>query len=107
MEIFGLWKVVLPVKTLYIALAIALLTASPAAATKIKDEADCTAKIDSVRELDDSIDVDPKFEIIVKELIGVLENLCDAKSFEDADDVAGAILGILKAGEPKDGPQKT
>ena len=71
------------------------LTVVPVRAAEITDEAKCRSEIEIVKQMDSESDVGPKFEPIIKDMIGVLEHLCETKAFNEAEDVAAAIRGML------------
>lgn len=71
------------------------LTAGPAYSAEITDQNKCRSEVDIVKKMDDDNDVGPKFEPIVKNLIDVLEHLCETKAFDKAEEVASSIRGML------------
>lgn len=82
-------------KYLFAGLLVSALGAGPAFAAEISDQTKCKSEVEIVKQLDTDSDVGPKFEPIVKDLIEVLEHLCEGKSFNDAEQVASAIRGML------------
>lgn len=85
---------------------ISLLTV-PASSAPISDDAACQSKLTTVKELNDENDLGAKIQPVVDDLIGVLERLCESKAYEEAEDVAGAIRGLLATEEPAEGPKKS
>lgn len=75
--------------------ALAVVLPLPAHAIEITDEASCQSELKAIKGLDDHSDAGPKFEPIIKDLIEVLEHLCEQKDFGHADDVADALRVIL------------
>lgn len=69
--------------------------AGPAMAAKITDAAKCKSEVEIVKQLDADSDVGPKFEPIAKDLIVVLEQLCEKKDYQTADSVASSIRGMF------------
>lgn len=80
-----------------VALALVSVVAMTTAANsaEIANTTQCLAEIQTIKTLDQKADAGPKFEPIVDDLIGVLEHLCQADAFEQANDVAAAIRAIL------------
>lgn len=76
-------------------LVLASLSFSPAYAAEITDATKCASEMEIVKQLDADSDVGPKFEPIIKDLMGVLEHLCSTKAYAQADDVASSIRGML------------
>lgn len=72
-----------------------MLMAGPASAATITDMAKCKSEIEIVKEMDANTDLGAKYDAIVKDLIGVLEELCNTESFEPADDIAAIVRGML------------
>jgi hypothetical protein len=82
-------------KYLFAGLLVSALVAGPGFAAEISDQTKCKSEVEIVRQLDAHSDVGPKFEPVVKDVIDVLEHLCEAKSFNDAEQVASANRGML------------
>jgi len=76
-------------------LVLASLSFSPAFAAEITDAAKCASEVEIIKQLDADSDVGPKFEPLVKDLISVVEELCEEKAFEQADTVAATVRGML------------
>ena len=76
-------------------LVLATLSFSPAFAAEITDAAKCTSEVEIIKQLDADSDIGQKFEPAVKDLIEVVEELCEGKAFEQADHVAAVVRGML------------
>ena len=94
-------------KLILSALVFGSLIIVPAHSVLITDADKCRLEIETVKSLDEESDVGPKFDVIVKDLIGVLEHLCETKSYSEAADVGQALRIMLATEEPADGPKNS
>lgn len=80
----------------FMLLSVALaFSAQTASAQIIADKAKCESHLKIIEEMNEEIDVGPKIEAVVADLTEILKGYCESGNFNNADEVANAIRGLL------------
>lgn len=61
----------------------------------ITNKEKCNSHLKIIEEMNEEIDVGPKIEAVVADLTAILKGYCDSGNFNNADEVANAIRGLL------------
>ena len=61
----------------------------------ITDKAKCLSHLKIIEEMNEEEEIGPKLEPIVADLVKVLAGYCESGKFDNADEVANAIRGLL------------